>query len=130
MSVEDYDIPTIQEMFKGEPDFELDLHSIFDVHFTSIDTSDIGYGNDILSLTPKLARKLLHSLSHEKPSERQVHKVLRLKSRYEFEGAKNSWSGDPITIDNKTRSVTDGITRLYAVALAKTGIYQAMKLVK
>ncbi len=129
MSVEGYDIPTIQEMFKGEPDFELDLHSIFVVHFTSIDTSEVGYGNDVYSLTPELARKLLHSLSHKKPSTMKVREALILMTQYEFEGAKRSWSGEPITIDNKTRSITDGVTRLYAVALAKTGIYQAMKLV-
>ncbi len=119
MSSNDYDKDYISTIFANEANFDADLHSVFDTHFLSMDTSVVGAGNEVFSLSRKLARFLLHNCKHTVPDEKQVKKILRLKANYEYHGAKASWSGSPISINNKTRTIEDGVTRLYAAALMK-----------
>lgn len=119
----------IKGVFSKTPNFDMDLDSIFDTHFTSIDTSEVGKGNEVFSLTRKLARFLLHNLGHDEPTDREIKRILRLKAKYDFEGVKNSWPGSPVVINNSTRCIEDGVTRLYAIALGKQyGHYMPMRL--
>lgn len=126
----EYDNNYIRTIFKNEANFDVDMYEVFDTHFRSIDTSDKGYGNEVFSVTRKLARFLLHNCKHEVPTDRQVKRILRLKAHYDFHGAGESWTGKPIIINNKTRTIEDGITRLYAIALGKRHGYSQPMLLK
>lgn len=126
----EYDKVYIGKMFANTPNFEFNLHEMFDSHFRSIDTSEVGYGAEVFSLTKGMARYLLHNCKHVAPDGKQVNKILRLKAHLEFNGMKDSWTNKPVVINNKTREITDGITRLYAVALLekRQGVCMPMKL--
>lgn len=118
-----YCTETIQNMFANNPNPDLDLNEVLDGHFRSIDTSEVGYGREVFSVSRKLARFLLHNCKHEVPDEKQIKKILRVKAHIDFDGMKSIWCKDPILLNNKTKEIKDGITRLYAVALSsRTGV--------
>lgn len=124
-----YDFDYIKNLFNNEPNFEFDAHEMMDTHFRSLDTSEVGYGQEVFSLSRKLARFLLHNCKHQVPNDRQIKKILRLKAHLDFNGMKDSWTNKPIVLNNKTREIEDGVTRLYAVALGKSnGVYMPMLL--
>lgn len=128
-----YDIEYIQNMFANTPNPDIDLDDIFDTHFASIDLSDVGYGREVFSLSTKLARFLLHNLNHEVPTEKEVKRILRLKSHIEFNGMSGSWPKEPIKINKTTLTIETGIKRLYAIALLtgeRTGVMMPMELVE
>lgn len=129
----DYDIEYIQNMFANTPNQDIDLDSIFDSHFTSIDTSEKYSGREVFSVSIKLARYLLHNLAHTVPTEREIKNILRFKAHLEHHGMKDSWPKDPITISKRRLTIDKGVKRLYAIALLNpnncTGVHNPMVLI-
>ena len=131
--IKDYDISYIQQMFANTPNEDIELDNIFDTHYISIDKSDVGYGREVFSLSTKLARYLLHNLSHEVPTENDIKRIIRLKDNLEVNGMKNSWPKKPISINKDSLTIEGGIKRLYAIALLtgeRTGVMMPMELVE
>ena len=95
---------------------DVDIMSALSVHWRSFHHDD--EGASMFSLTPNMAKWLLHTLKHNPVTPKQSDGIRRLSKELSHTGIKNCMPKEPIKINPYTNTLLSGVTRLYSLAMS------------
>lgn len=104
---------------------DVDIMSALSVHWRSFHHDDEGVS--MFSLTPNIAKWLLHTLKHNPVTPKQSDGIRRLSKELSHIGIKNCMPKTPIKINPTTNTLLSGVTRLYSLAMSEKGTYFAIE---